>query len=257
VLYVQRFLCRLQNGMAKHRHLHWWQGFVSRRFPSVSCRRGSRFGTNPPRWRQEAAPAHGASRVRVQPHVDALDVEQVLARRQLPHHLASLDVLEAHGAHLAARLRPGLEVAGASKANKLVGEGRQRIDRGLRQAAEPAPRPRCGHRCCMCIRGLALGARAVAAGPPCEAAGDAEGDQGQPAERERHPDADGDGQRAEQEQRHRARCDAVARAVSASPTVAAAGPRGEQGRHGQQTWLDVVEIGRHTRVLCLLCSDSV
>jgi len=194
----------------------------------------------------------------VQPHVDALDVEQVLARRQLPHHLAALDVLEAHRARLAAcRCRPGLELevaagagAGVSNKAKLVGERRQRIDRGLGQP-EPALRPRCGS--CCCIRDVAR-AVAAAAGLPCEAAGDAEGDQCQSAEQERHPDADGDGQGAEQEQRHRARRDAIVRAaVSTSPTAAgvalaaavaaaAAGPRGEQGRHDRSKLDRLVEV---------------
>lgn len=132
-------------------YLDWWHGIVSRRrFRRLRCWRGRRFRGNFPRRWQEVAPAHWARPVRVQPHVDALDVEQVLARRQLPHHIADLDVLEAHRARLAAaccrrrrhRRRPGLEVGGGGLRGgvsnaTLVGERRQRVDGGLRHP-EPA-----------------------------------------------------------------------------------------------------------------------
>ena len=96
---------RVTDSMTKHKHLllHWWLGFVSRRFRSLSCGRGRRFGSDFPRRWQEVAPAHWARPVRVQPHVNAPHVEKMHAGRQLPHHLTAAHVLQAHRAHHAAR----------------------------------------------------------------------------------------------------------------------------------------------------------
>jgi hypothetical protein len=99
----------------------------------VGCRfrfrRLSSFARNLLR-RREVAPAHRARPVRVQPHVDALGVEQVPARRQPPHHVAGLHVLQADGAHVGV---PSLRVG----AFALVCERRQCAERDLRQP-EPA-----------------------------------------------------------------------------------------------------------------------
>ncbi len=85
--------------------LHRWQRLRRRRL----TRRRRRSAAVVPRRRLDLRPAERARGVRGQPHVDALHVVQVLARRQPPHHLAAPHRSEAHRAlrrPLAAR-RPG------------------------------------------------------------------------------------------------------------------------------------------------------
>jgi hypothetical protein len=76
--------------------------------------------------------ADGASRMRVQPHVDALHVEQVLARRQPPDHLADLHQPQAYHA-----LRPPRRVPAAATL-PLV---RKRRDRRHGDSSGPAAAP--------------------------------------------------------------------------------------------------------------------
>ncbi|BAS98123.1 Os06g0539801, partial [Oryza sativa Japonica Group] len=78
--------------------LHRWQRLRRRR---LICRR-RRSAAAVPRRRLDLRPAERARGVRGQPHVDALHVVQVLARRQPPHRLAALHRAEAHRALAAA-----------------------------------------------------------------------------------------------------------------------------------------------------------
>jgi hypothetical protein len=159
------------------------------------------------RLRPDVAPAERARPVRVEPHVDAADVEQVPARRQLPHHLAGLHVLQAHGAQ---RAPPGLAAPAAAAALRVghVGERRQDIDcrRRARHAAAGPPRRRPhGRKPC---RG------AVVPAPPVEAAHEAERRGDSAGEGARLGDADRGGEDGEQEQRRAGDDDAVAGEVA-------------------------------------------
>ena len=78
--------------------LHRWQRLRRRR---LICRR-RRSAAAVPRRRLDLRPVERARGVRGQPHVDALHVVQVLARRQPPHRLAALHRAEAHRALAAA-----------------------------------------------------------------------------------------------------------------------------------------------------------
>ena len=96
-------------------------------------------GCLPPR---ELAAAERAGPVRAQPHVDAVDVEDVPARGELPHHLAGPHVLEAHRAQHAAPARwrlplpLALALARRGRGRRLKRERRQRGD--ARGVGEPA-----------------------------------------------------------------------------------------------------------------------
>jgi hypothetical protein len=146
--------------------------------------------------------------VRVEPHVDALHVEQVPARRQLPHHLAGLDVLQAHGAQ---RAPPGLAAAAAAlratRGGARVGERRQRFDRRVHQ---PARRPRARRRRRRHRRRKRGTRPAAARAAPGDASGGAEHHHGRAGERARLGEADCGGEGGEQEQRRGGDDDAVA-----------------------------------------------
>ncbi|PUZ60420.1 hypothetical protein GQ55_4G124400 [Panicum hallii var. hallii] len=107
---------------------HWRQG-VGRGLYRDGGRRGGLGGEVP---LGEVAAAERAGPVRAQPGVDAVGVEEVVARGELPHHLAGAHVLQAHRAqqHGAAALRRG--------GQRLVRERRQQADGLVRQPARAA-----------------------------------------------------------------------------------------------------------------------
>jgi hypothetical protein len=167
-------------------------------------RRHGRCGAFP---QHEVAPAERARRVRVQPRVDAVLVEQVPARRQPPHRLAAPHVLQAHRAQRAApRLAAALGVGGAT----LVRERWRNVAR--RRADEPAGAP--GRRAAR--GGVVRPPRARAVWPPRRGAG---GHQPADHAEEQHGGAGDDAgledagrgrDDAEEEQRHAGHHDAVA-----------------------------------------------
>ncbi|BAS77891.1 Os02g0248300, partial [Oryza sativa Japonica Group] len=174
------------------------------------------------RRRRDVAPAERARGVRVQPHVDAAHVEQVPARRQLPHHLAGLDVLQAHRAQ---RAPPRLASAAAAVVGRRarVRERRERVDRRADEPARRArrrrgrPRPRLLRRRC-CRRQRRRSPAGIPA-PPRDAADGAEQHRGRRGEHARLGDAHRGGEHRQQQQRRADHDDGVAREV---PTIPAA-----------------------------------
>jgi hypothetical protein len=143
--------------------------------------------------REEVGPAHRARRVRVEPSVDALAVEQVPARR--------MHVLEAHGARRAAVVR----------------EGRRHADDDRLRGNHEPPR----------LLGPQHGRGAAASGSACSPQrADDVGRQPADEAEERHGESgagaglDGAGEDAEQEQRQAGDDDAVA---GAAPDVVVCG----------------------------------
>ena len=180
--------------------------------------------------------------MRVQPHVDAVLVEQVPTRRQPPHRLAALHVLQAHRAQ-AQRAGPGL--AGAAlgvDGGALVRERRRHEHVDGRRATEraagvagPAQRRHddpAGGACVVTLRGAhGVSPGSVGYQPPDDA-------------KEHHGEA-GDGagldnpgggrENAEQEQRHAGHDDAVAGAALDVVVIAAAAGAGRArgGEHNR------------------------
>ncbi|WVZ77128.1 hypothetical protein U9M48_025028 [Paspalum notatum var. saurae] len=145
-------LCVLNTDEEK---LHRRQGILPRRLRGGRRCHGRGFRGAPPR--REVAPAQRARGVRVQPHVDAVPVEQVPARRQPPHRLAAPHVLQAHRAQRAAAA-PVLAAApaGVGGSRTLVSERWRHV--GRRRANEPGPPPR--HRGAACVAKIISSPRA-------------------------------------------------------------------------------------------------
>jgi hypothetical protein len=94
-------------------------------------RRLRRPSSLPVDWRMDVRPAQRARGVRIQPHVDALDVVQVLARGKPPHLLAGLQRADAHRALRAVtaavrELRYLSEVHAAAVLRLVAGRGDRR-----------------------------------------------------------------------------------------------------------------------------------
>ncbi|KAF2944008.1 hypothetical protein DAI22_02g107900 [Oryza sativa Japonica Group] len=147
--------------------------------------------------RLHAGPAERTRGVGVEPHVDASDVEQVLARRQLPHRLPFLHDAQAHRAlrpPTAAAAPAAAAVAAGRRLGPLFSAVHERRQRGDGGRAEPAAaeEERPG-------RHVDDGAAAAAAAAAAEAL--AEHD---------HEDGDGGGEEADAEEDER-----VVRAVPA------------------------------------------
>lgn len=141
--------------------------------------------------------------MRVQPHVDALHVEQVAARRQLPDHLAGLDLLQAYRAEcessgLAATFR-------ATRGRARVRERRQRVDGRINEATR-----RAGARGWRRHRRGQCRSSSVCCAPTRDIAGSAEHHRDSAGEGARLDDADRGSEYGEQEQRRGGHDDAIA-----------------------------------------------
>lgn len=144
--------------------------------------------------------------MRVQPHVDALHVEQVAARRQLPDHLAGLDLLQAYRAECESS---GLAATFcATRGRARVRERRQRVDRRVNEATHRAAargwrRHRRGQR-------QRMSSAVLCCAPPRDIARSAEHHRDSAGEGARLDDADCGSEYGEQEQRRGGHDDAIA-----------------------------------------------